>query len=158
VESLFPQPTATKIYNIAISPRSQVDRLIWAGTKNGAFSVKSAYNMDIERRMRFKGGCSTNPDLHPLWKVIWKLQVPQAIQLFIWHGCNDILPTREKLYQRKVVPDPFFQQCAIDVETSGHVLWQCKTASAVWACGPRVVQKCVVSAGDFLDIFQYLSR
>jgi hypothetical protein len=157
VESLFPEPTATKIYNIAISPRSQVDRLIWAGTKNRAFSVKSAYYMEIERRMRFKGGCSTNPDLHPLWKVIWKLQVPQAIQLFIWHGCNDILPTREKLYQRKVVPDPFFQQCGIEVETSGHVLWQCRTASAVWACGPRVVQKCAVSAGDFLDIFQYLS-
>jgi hypothetical protein len=150
VEAIFSGHKAAEICSMALFPCSQVDKLIWAGTKNGGFLMRGAYHLEVERRRIDQGCCSSNPDIHPVWKIIWKLRIPRAILLFLWHGCNDILPTREKLYHRKVVSDPFCQQCGVEVETSGHVLWQCRAASAIWACGPRVVQKCVMAKCDFL--------
>jgi ribonuclease HI len=157
VESIFPKDVAALICGMVVSPRSQVDKVIWAGTKNGCFSVKSAYHLEVERRARACGSCSSGPASHPMWKTIWKLGVPKSTQLFLWRGCNDILPSREKLYHRKVVPDPLCQLCGVEVETSGHLLWQCKVVSAIWALAPRKIQKCVIPDGDFLSILQYIS-
>lgn len=41
-----------KICSIPINPRSQEDKLIWAGTDSGRFSVRSAYHLEVERRNR----------------------------------------------------------------------------------------------------------
>jgi len=42
VESIFSALVTARICGIAISPRSQQDKLIWLGTKNGAFTVRNA--------------------------------------------------------------------------------------------------------------------
>lgn len=42
IESIFPEHVAAQICGLAISPRSQQDRTIWAGTKNGRFTIQSA--------------------------------------------------------------------------------------------------------------------
>jgi len=123
VESIFPKDVAGLICGMTVSPRLQVDKVIWAVTKNGCFSVNSAYHLEVERKVRACGTCSSGMESHPMCKTIWKLGVPRSTQLFLWHGCNDILPTKEKLYHRKVVPYPFCQLCGVEVETSGHLLW-----------------------------------
>jgi hypothetical protein len=146
-----------QICSIAISPRSQSDRMRWSGTKNGEFSVSSAYYLAVEGRSRDSDSCSNPVTTNPFWKHLWTLSVPRAVQMFLWRGCNNILPTKEKLYHRKVVFEPFCLQCGAEVESSGHFLWHCPMATAVWAECPRSINKCVISGGDFLSIFQGLS-
>jgi hypothetical protein len=70
---VFLKHVAEQICSVAISPRSQMDRIIWAGTKNGYFSVKSAYYLKVDCRRRDNESCSMNPDSQTVWKNIWNL-------------------------------------------------------------------------------------
>jgi hypothetical protein len=102
---------------------------------------------------RLQVGVSSNSVVHPGWKLIWKLNIPRSTHLFLWKGCNDILPTKEKLYKRKCVSDPFCPQCGCEVETSGHFLWRCLAAGTVWSiCTPKL-QKGVIRDENFQLIF-----
>jgi ribonuclease HI len=86
-----------------------------------------------------------------------KLKVPLVVQVFLWWGCNNLLPSKEKLFHRKVVFDPFCPLCGIEVETAGHFLWQCRCLIGVWAeC--TSIQKGIISEGDFLSLFQHFSN
>jgi len=97
IEIFFSADAVAQICSLGISPVSQVDRLIWAGTKNGEFLGRSAYYLEIERRSWSMGSSSLSASANPFWKVIWKLKVPRAVQVFLWRGCNNILPTKEKI-------------------------------------------------------------
>jgi hypothetical protein len=156
VESIFPTSVAARICSIAISPRSQHDKLIWSGTKNEAFSVRSAY-LEVERTNRRLGSGSRSMSDNPFWKLIWRLRVPRAVLLFPWRGCNNILPIKEKLFQCKIVSEPFCPQCGVEVETACHFLWRCASSTVVWAECSRSLQKSIISKGDFLSIFHHIS-
>lgn len=103
---LFPADIVEVICNIPISPRLMKDRLVWAGNKNGQFFVRSAYFLDLERVNRFRGSSSISPYSRECWKLLWNLKIPRSTQLFLWRVCNEILPTKEKLWKRKLVEDP----------------------------------------------------
>jgi hypothetical protein len=71
IKSIFSADVVAQICSLGISPRSQVDRLIWTGTKNGEFSVRSAYYLEVERRNRSVGCGSLTAWASPFWKIIW---------------------------------------------------------------------------------------
>jgi hypothetical protein len=66
-----------------------------------------------------------------VWKNIWGMRSPNAEKNFLWHACHDILPTREKLYMRKIIQDSACPICENDVETVLHALWLCPAARDV---------------------------
>ncbi|XP_062145408.1 uncharacterized protein LOC133852660 [Alnus glutinosa] len=76
--------------------------------------------------------------------------------LFLWRACNDILPTKNNLYKRKVVIDQLCPICNSEVESVGHALWRCVSAQAVWCCCEGPIQKSSVAAEEFIDIFDAL--
>jgi hypothetical protein len=76
VEHIFPPEIAKLIYSIAICPRMQADKIIWAGTSTGTFIVRNAYQLEVDRRGRFQGSGSSNPELDSAWSTTWRLQVP----------------------------------------------------------------------------------
>jgi hypothetical protein len=43
---------------MAICPRTQQDRVVWAGNKSGLFMIRSAYHLAKEVATRDVGGCS----------------------------------------------------------------------------------------------------
>jgi hypothetical protein len=43
---------ACLICGMPICPRSQLDKLVWLGTNNGRFSIKSAYHAILPRKFR----------------------------------------------------------------------------------------------------------
>jgi hypothetical protein len=122
IEQLFPPDTAQLICSIPISPHSLPDSRIWIGTRNGIFSVRSAYHLELDRRSRVQA-CSSVPLAHSsAWQTIWNLDIPRAIQVFLWRACSNILPTKAKLFRRRIVEYPLSPLCGKEEEDSGHVL------------------------------------
>ena len=126
------QEEAEIICSMAICPRMQQDRVVWVGNKYGDFSVRSAYHLAKELISKEENGCSRVDVLKPLWKKIWRIQVPRVVKLFLWQACNNILPTKENVFARKIANDPLWPVCKLEVETVGHALWSYSGACDVW--------------------------
>jgi hypothetical protein len=59
IHEVFSAEEAGLICGVAVSPRSGEDRLIWNYTKNGDFTVRSAYHLAKDKFEVDKGSCST---------------------------------------------------------------------------------------------------
>jgi hypothetical protein len=118
------------------------DRLIWKGTENGVFTVRSAYHLGKELQDQEGGQCSQGQKGQEVWKSIWSLEVPNSVKLFMWKACNDLLPTKTNLFKRKVVEDTKCPCCTLEEETTYHVLWSCPAARDVWGSHLSAFQKC----------------
>jgi hypothetical protein len=156
IEQIFTEDTVEKICSIPINHRSQEDKLIWTGTNNGRFSVLSAYHLEVGRRDRDNWSTSMGNSVSLLWRRLWSVKLPRYILLFLWRACNDILPTKNNLYKRKVVTDQLCPMCSSEAEFVGHALWRCVSAQAVWGCCEGPIQKSSVEAEEFFDIFAIL--
>jgi hypothetical protein len=74
--------------------------------------------------MHAQGSSSCSPDSSFVWKFMWQLKVPRTVQLFLWRGCNDILPTKEKLFKRKIIDDLLCPLCGNVTGLLCEVTWQ----------------------------------
>jgi hypothetical protein len=102
--------------------------LVWSCTKNGEFTVRSAYHLAKDKFEVDRGSCSNRDSNRTLWKAIWSIKAPRAAKIFLWKACSDIIPTKEKLYNKKITLDPLFPICNLEIETTVHALWSCPSA------------------------------
>jgi hypothetical protein len=72
--------------------------------------------------------------------------------LFLWQACNNILPTKDNLFKRKITDDPLCSMCQLEVETMGHALWSCPAARDVWLEGNARIQKSCSEENTFSNI------
>lgn len=147
---------AQVISGIPISPRLPKDSLIWAWTPNGRFSVKSAYSVaqrcvQQSRCQAERGESFDGSRLKALWKSIWNLDCLNMVKHFMWKASKNILPTKWRLKARGIGEGVSCDVCG-ENETSGHVLWGCKTAKE--ACGATKLKLSFLpeSHTKFLDI------
>ena len=117
------------ILSILISSKLLGDRLIWAKTNNGGFTVRSAYKVAM---LLYQSGnvatASFNSQQRSFWNKIWHLLVPHKVRHFAWHACREILPTKENLWVRQILLDSTCDECGSALETSGHLFWSCSRA------------------------------
>jgi hypothetical protein len=135
-----------------VSFTSQVDACIWRGTKNGSFSVRSAYYIQMEMEKRGLAESSSTGERSKVWKQIWELQIPNVEKSFLWRACHESLPTRQNLYRRKIVDNASCPICRMEEETALHILWQCFSTRDVWCVGPKMLQKSTGEGLDFLRV------
>lgn len=156
IQSIFTPEEASRISSLALSPTGTHDTLIWIGTTNGLYFVRSAYHLAKARDLRQKGECSTGTQAQQVWQKVWSLQVPGVVRTFLWRVCNEALPTRVNLFHRKIVPDPLCPICGQCPETSVLILWECDSATAVWRECSRKIQKLSIVASDGYSLFAKL--
>jgi hypothetical protein len=156
VGSIFSKEEVDIICSMPICPLQQHDRMVWAGSVKGDFSVKSAYHFAKSLAESSNGSSSSMENVTKIWKEVWRVKGPRVLTTFLWKACANILPTRANLCRRGVVEDPICPICKLEPETVSHALRSCSAASAVWReCPPRI-QKCVIVDDCFLNIFNQL--
>jgi hypothetical protein len=141
---------------MVLSPLGQKDKIVWASTKKGIFTVRSAYHMAKEFVLADEGECSTEGNKERIWKALWKLNCSRVVHLFLWKTCNNILPTKANLSKRGVTQDDKCPICNLETESVGHSLWSYQAAKDVWLECPVRIQKCPCDKDDFLSIFTRL--
>lgn len=76
IHEIFLEHEAKLICSMPLSRYSQDDQLIWRGTSNGIFTIRSAYHMDMEMKAMKKGEGSAIILDDSFWKTLWHLRVP----------------------------------------------------------------------------------
>ncbi|XP_042974644.1 uncharacterized protein LOC122306276 [Carya illinoinensis] len=99
ITDAFDSDTAVMILKILISSSGIEDKLIWLGTKDDSFTIKSAYHMQKESIEMLRGQSSRGTQKQRSWSECWKMQRrgdyhPCSMELQFCHGC---LESRELL-------------------------------------------------------------
>ena len=95
------------------------DRLIWKGTSNGHFSVRSAFDILLN-----EGNTEEFP-----WSFLWKLPVPPKLKTLFW--LLTILTNVERS-KRKLTTNCSCPVCHDLPETLTRLLRDCLVAQGVW--------------------------
>ncbi|CAN6682317.1 unnamed protein product [Malus baccata var. baccata] len=106
---------------------SRRNRLIWAATKNGRYTVKSGYRSLQSRSLSMRDHHLPHVRSIPeeLWNCIWKVDVPPKIRHFLWNSLHNILATKANLYKRRSTTSLTCPICLGDDETVEHLLILC---------------------------------
>ena len=98
IDNLFIPHEAELIKSIPLSATLPADKMVWAETANGNFTLRSAYKLAVS--LYTSATCGTTFDgslLRKFWKKIWSLPIPHKVRHFCWRACRDTLPTKVKL-------------------------------------------------------------
>ena len=153
IRETFLPHDATTIMGIPLSSHPQSDCLVWGGTRNGRYAVRSGYHLLIHERAQADPGPSDTTAMTNLWHSIWSLQIPPKTRHFLWRACHESLPTRRNLHHRYIIDDPTCENCSNQVETTLHALWNCKTIQVVWQTLPWGRRLQGATYADFMDLW-----
>ena len=133
LHSMFLPRDVEWIKSIPLSKWKPSDVLIWNGTKQGTFSVKSAYKLLYSQQTAAEASSSSSGNTAPtFWSSIWDASVPPKVRIFMWRACKGILPTQAHLFDKGISNTFTCVWCGDDAETEDHLLWQCEFAQRVW--------------------------
>ena len=129
IDSLFLTHEVNLIKSIPLSATLPADKLVWAVTNNGKFTVGSAYRLAVSLfKPKNHGTTSDGSLLRKFWKKVWSLPVPHKVCHFCWHACCDISPTKVKLKRRNVFAEDLCVCYLDNAEMNGHIFWGCPKA------------------------------
>lgn len=116
-----------RVQNVPLLHTDTHDRHIWRFDTRGHYTVRSGYSLLMDQfgdngQWRVQGS----------WDVIWKLQVPLKVRVFLWRSYRDCLPTRIRLQGRGVSCPTLCPCCENELETCWHSLLTCTTAQQCW--------------------------
>ncbi|XP_012837512.1 PREDICTED: uncharacterized protein LOC105958055 [Erythranthe guttata] len=105
-----------RILEIPVGNSLARDTWAWGPSNNGKFTVRSCYHMILASTQssdkRSSGGNGSNIDVDSCkWNIIWNLEVPPKVKVFLWRLCSNILPANKSLCGRKVILSPFCGRC-----------------------------------------------
>ncbi|KAG5531062.1 hypothetical protein RHGRI_025876 [Rhododendron griersonianum] len=136
VSSLFPSDIASLILSIPLSQFGFEDRFIWGFTKNGDFSVSSAYSLLLAIKSHHNHSTSPNlvhsfwPNL--TWNFIWSLPIPHKIQFFLWQLSHECLPVGDLLVRRGWQGTSVCTLCKHHSESLVHLFLLCDFVRPIW--------------------------
>ncbi|CAN1139782.1 Putative ribonuclease H protein At1g65750 [Linum perenne] len=97
------------------------DQWIWGLSKDGKFTIKSAYLL--------LQNASSGQDM---WNSIWQWKGPNRVRLFLWLAIQDKLLTNSQRQRRHLSSDATCSTCQDPNEDVSHVIRDCKFALEVW--------------------------
>ncbi|KAE8809896.1 hypothetical protein D1007_13494 [Hordeum vulgare] len=110
------------------------DVLAWAPDQKGIFSVRSAYHLSHEEKLRASRGASSRaPDgTRAIWKVLWGCMAPPKVRAFAWKVATNSLATAANLLRRNMGVTDTCVICGKEREDTFHALCTCPLAQCLW--------------------------
>ncbi|XP_074283955.1 uncharacterized protein LOC141608508 [Silene latifolia] len=132
VRATFLAFEANSILNIRMGENNPRDVWCWDLTRDGNYSVKSAYGA-----LSKGSGCQEEQSDYSreewLWKRLWKVPVLPRIKVFFWQLCNDAIATRNNIARRIPGTMDGCPICGYDVESGIHIVRECSWVRSVWS-------------------------
>ena len=134
LSELFPEDIKNKIIQLRPGGSSTVDRVAWDYSRDGHYSVRSAYwvLMEVVNR-RKQAQAVLHPSLNPLFEQIWKTKVSPKVHHFLWRCLSNSISVAGNLHHRYLARDGSCLRCLPQEETVNHLLFKCSFARLVWA-------------------------
>ncbi|CAN1122548.1 Putative ribonuclease H protein At1g65750 [Linum perenne] len=126
-----------EIQRIPIGPPGLNDEWKWKFTKDGAFSVRSAYHA-FKEYMAPPAYMGISQAETKQWKWLWSLSLPPKILFFLWRCCKNGLATNTNLLRRNCATSPTCPVCNSQDETLLHCLFLCHHAQSSWLSIPGI--------------------
>lgn len=124
---------ASQVKQIYLSPRKPPDRLVWKFSRNGSYTVRSAYHWLMNQSDPNSSGGSSHEECDNIhWRGVWSLSIPPKVKHFVWRALKNSLPTRANLLRRGVAVDSTCGQCDAATESLDHCLLECTRARSFW--------------------------
>ncbi|KAI8546705.1 hypothetical protein RHMOL_Rhmol07G0140800 [Rhododendron molle] len=130
----IPLEVVNAILEIPLAHVGRIDQLVWHFNPNRCYSVKSGYHIALQNLSEKD---SNQPGTSfklakEVWKVLWKMKVPNKNKNFWWRVCRNILATKKNLFKRRCAQDNLCPICDCEVESIDHMLFMCPWANLVW--------------------------
>ncbi|XP_073362870.1 uncharacterized protein [Aegilops tauschii subsp. strangulata] len=110
----------------------------WIHEKNGVFSIRSAYSMLVNTKMRREAwlegranSSDTDRESKSLEKL-WKVNVLPKVKIFLWRLAQQSIPTTGLLHHRNMSTSTRCGLCGAE-DSWKHSLLHCTVARCVWA-------------------------
>jgi hypothetical protein len=131
--AIFDSISADAISRLPIS-QTRTSGYLWTPSTSGRFTTHSAYLAILNND--FSGASLHYPS--SFWKDIWKLQLTDYLQLFLWKIAWNILPTTMRLQSiipsyRPATPCPL---CKVGPDSTRHIFFHCHYARVIWRLSP----------------------
>lgn len=126
------------------------DKLVWAFTPNGVYTVKSGYRTCCDK-IAPKPHLKVEGD----WNALWALKVAPRVKACVWRACRDVLPTRTRIQTRGVPCPSFCLFCPNEFENSFHLFFTCARAEQCWRHLQlwHTIEPLILQADGFWDLF-----
>ena len=131
IRQAFSSHDANTILGIPFSSKCPIDRLIWAYTSKGHFTVSSAYKVALSSISNPSLEGSNGQNCRKFWKFLWGLNVPNKFKNFAWWACHNILSTKANLCHQKILDDLTYEACGLGIESNGNLFWFCPKVQEV---------------------------
>jgi hypothetical protein len=128
----------------SIQKNEEEDAIVWQFGSSGRYSVQSLYAVINDRGIK-----------HIYLPVMWKINVPSRIHVFLWLVANNKILTRDNLAKRREVNDRSCLFCS-ESELVLHLLYECCVARNLWEIVAEIVGLPVVT--DFESMAKWWTR
>ena len=127
IEPYMSMPNRLRLASVVIDDVTGArDRMSWGGSKDGLFSVNSAYaflTRDAEPR----------PNMEALYQRVWRVTTPERVRVFLWLVTHQVIMTNMERKRRHLSENSICPLCKGGEETILHVLRDCPAAAGLWA-------------------------
>lgn len=133
LQQVFSASDANDVQQIVVGGEGTEDVRAWNFTKNGIFSVRSAYYLGMSTKMASKAmASSSNPVAeHKSWMELWATDVPNKMKIHAWRMITNGLAVGVELHRRRVKQGVFCIACGRE-ETILHRFWRCPHSAMFW--------------------------
>ena len=135
ITRLFNSRDTKCILSLPLSVRKPKDGITWAFTKDGVYSVKTAYMLGKRFNL---------DEFHEAWIMLWKVEASPKVRLFLWRLCTGSLPTRSLLVYRHMIENASCPWCG-EEETDVHAIFLCHRVRELWedsGCAQLLLNVC----------------
>ncbi|CAA7022569.1 unnamed protein product [Microthlaspi erraticum] len=155
LRQLFTEEDVRWIQGIRPSRVPTTDRLVWAYTKSGVYTVKSGYDLAMSKTEVITGQV-LEPSTTVLKRRAWKTRTTKKLKHFLWQCITGCIAVRDILVDRHCGTERSCPRCGAEAETVNHLIFTCPAATRVWESSDIPTSPGVFPCTSLFSNFDYL--